>query len=86
MKDKSLSAVTNCARAFISANQISLLVLQVYFHLLIYLIQINHQTRCNSFISSLLAVGRGLPEHEQQLCYRRSPTVKPEIASAVVCS
>jgi len=34
-------------------------------------------------------VGRGLagrPDHDQQRCYRHSPTVKPEAASAVVCS
>jgi len=31
-------------------------------------------------------VGRGLPDHDQQLSSRHSPTVKPEAASAVVCS
>jgi len=28
-------------------------------------------------------VGRGLPAHDQQRCYRHSPTVKPEAVNAV---
>jgi len=36
------------------------------------------------------AVGRGLagyqPDHDQQHCYHRTPTVKPEAADTVVCS
>jgi len=35
-------------------------------------------------------VGRGLagnlPDHDQQRCYRHAPTVKPEVANAVVIS
>jgi len=31
-------------------------------------------------------VGRGLPDHDQQRCYRHDPTVKPEAANAVVSS
>ena len=31
-------------------------------------------------------VGRGLPDHDQQRCYRHVPTVKPEAATAVVSS
>jgi len=34
-------------------------------------------------------VGRGLagrPDHDQQRCYHRTSTVKPEAADAVVCS
>jgi len=31
-------------------------------------------------------VGRGLPDHDQQRCYRHAPTVKPEAANAVVSS
>jgi len=26
------------------------------------------------------------PDHDQQRCYRHTPTVKPEAATAVVCS
>jgi len=29
-------------------------------------------------------VGRGLPDHYQQRCYHHVPTVKPEVANAVV--
>jgi len=32
------------------------------------------------------AVGRGLVDHDQQHCYPHSPTVKSEVASAVVSS
>ena len=31
-------------------------------------------------------VGRGLADHDQQRCYRHSPTVKPEAANAIVSS
>jgi hypothetical protein len=30
------------------------------------------------------AVDRGLPDHDQQLCYHHAPTVKPEAANAVL--
>ena len=30
------------------------------------------------------AVGRGRPDHDQQHCYHDAPTVKPEVATAVV--
>jgi len=31
-----------------------------------------------------IAVGRGWADHDQQHCYHRAPTVKPEAATAVV--
>jgi len=30
--------------------------------------------------------GYNLPDHDQQCCHRHAPTVKPEVASALVCS
>jgi hypothetical protein len=37
-------------------------------------------------VAALLVVVWHLPDHDQQRCYRHFPTVKPEAASAVVCS
>jgi len=55
----------------------------------------NQPTRCNNFSGLLLDVysyvqlnmfraSAGRPDHYQQHCYHRAPTVKPEAATAVV--
>jgi len=41
---------------------------------------------CQTTTNNSSVVGRGLPDHDQQRCYRHAPTVKPEAANVVVSS